>query len=76
MAKWHPNKDINQVVEYALFEGWRYTLSSGHAHGVLWCPCESRDGCHYSVWSTPRNPKKHARWLRKKVDACPHPAEE
>jgi hypothetical protein len=76
MAKNHPNADISDVIEYALSLGWRYTLSGGHAHGQLWCHFGQRGGCRYSVWSTPRNPVQHARWLRKKVDACPHPAEE
>ena len=72
MAKHHPNADINEAIEYALSLGWRYTPSSGHAHGQLWCPHGQRGGCRYSVWSTPRQPVKHARWLRKKIDSCPH----
>src|SRR4051794_25820205 len=72
MAQFHPNKEINEVIEYAVSLGWRYTPSSGHAHGQLWCPHAERGGCRWSVWSTPRNPVKHARWLRRQIDTCPH----
>ena len=72
MAMHHPNADINEAIAYALSLGWRYTPSSGHAHGQLWYPHGQRGGCRYSVWSTPRQPVKHARWLRKKIDSCPH----
>lgn len=72
MALHHPNKDISAAIHEAIACGWRYTLSGGHAHGILWCPCESREGCHYSVWSTPRSPKQHARWLLRKIHECPH----
>ncbi len=72
MAKHHPNKDINEVIEYALTLGWRYSLATGHAHGQLWCPHAQRSGCRLSVYSTPRNPVNHARYLRRQIDSCPH----
>ena len=72
MARFHPNKEINDVIEHAVSLGWRYTLSSGHAHGQLWCPRADRGGCRWSVWSTPRNSVKHARWLRRQIESCPH----
>ncbi len=75
MAQFHPNKEINDVIEHAILLGWSYTLSNGHAHGQLWCPRHARDGCRWSVWSTPRNPLKHARWLRRQIDSCPHKGE-
>ena len=68
----HPNKHIRAAIEHAVSLGWRFTLSSGHAFGHLWCPVASRDGCHFSVWSTPRNPEKHARYIRNEVASCPH----
>jgi hypothetical protein len=38
----------------------------------LWCPAGQRGGCRLGVWSTPRSPYNHARYIRKKVDRCPH----
>lgn len=76
MAKLHPNKEINAAIEFAVSQGWRYTLASGHAHGILWCPLEARGGCQKSVWSTPKNPFGHAQEIYRKVRQCPHPNEE
>ena len=72
MGHRHPDKHIDEVVRHAESLGWRVTLSEGHAWGLLWCPEESREGCRLSVFSTPRVPEHHARWLRKMIDRCPH----
>jgi hypothetical protein len=70
----HPNKHIRAAVDYALEHGW--TLRKGgprsHAWGRLYCPLHGREGCHFSVASTPRNPEAHARWICRQVDNCPH----
>jgi hypothetical protein len=82
MAKKHPNKHIREAIKYAVEKGWRVSISKGHHWGHIWCPLESREGCMFGVYSTPRNPETHARWLRKMIDQCPHaphpetPAEE
>jgi hypothetical protein len=68
----HPNKHIQDAVKYAERRGWRVEMSAGHAWGRLFCPRHDRDGCQFSVWSTPRNPENHAKQIRRRVDACPH----
>ena len=68
----HPNAHIESAIVYAEALGWRVTLSNGHAWGHLLCPEQSRAGCMIAIWSTPRAPEKHARQVRKKIDACPH----
>jgi hypothetical protein len=68
----HPDKDIEEAVQYAEANGWIWTPSGGHAWGVLWCPLGQRGGCRFGVWSTPRNPHNHARFIRRQVDRCPH----
>jgi hypothetical protein len=68
----HPNKEIEAAVAYAESRGWTLTPSRGHAWGILRCPHGQRGGCQRSVFSTPRNPENHARWIRRVVDNCPH----
>jgi hypothetical protein len=68
----HPDKDIEATVRYAEAQGWTCTRSRGHRWGCLRCPHGRRGGCLLSVWSTPRNPRKHADFLRREVDKCPH----
>lgn len=70
----HKNKHIRAAVDYALAKGWRLEIAGGHAHvwGYLLCPTASRGGCRVPVFSTPRVPENHARFIRRKVDACSH----
>jgi hypothetical protein len=68
----HPDKHIEQAIQYAESLGWRVQMSKGHAWGHLYCPQSTREGCIVSVWSTPRNPENHARHIRRDVDLCPH----
>jgi hypothetical protein len=70
----HPNKEIEAAIRYAEARGWVCTKAHGHAHawGQLRCPLGQRGGCRYSVWSTPTSARKHADWLRRQVDVCPH----
>ena len=69
----HPNKEIEAVLEYAEAHGWTVTHSKGgHAWGRMKCRFGQRDGCQRSIFSTPKNPHKHARELRAMVDKCPH----
>jgi hypothetical protein len=72
----HPNKHIESAVQYAESLGWRVKVATGHAWGRIFCPHRARDGCQYSVWSTPKSPEHHARHLRHKIDSCPHIAYE
>lgn len=65
----HPNKHIQAAIEYAIENGWTFKLSGGHAFGILRCGAEG-GVCQKSVWSTPKNPEKHARYLKRCVDRC------
>jgi len=70
----HSNKHIEAAVAYAEACGWRYVEAGGSAHawGRMLCAFANRDGCTFSVYSTPRVPENHARHIRNKVDACCH----
>jgi hypothetical protein len=72
----HPIKEIEAVVRYAISLGWRFVKGSGHAWGILYCPRGERDGCHYSVYCTPKNPFRHAQQLRNRINRCPHRQDE
>lgn len=65
----HPKKEIEEAVQYAEQHGWTVEISQGHAWGRIRCPYGHREHQH-SVWSTPTNPTRHARRLRKLVDSC------
>ena len=43
---------------------------------AIHCPRRGRDGCRFTVESTPRVFKNHADRFRKAVDACEHQAGE
>ncbi len=66
----HPNKHIEEAVQYAESLGWRVEMSDGHAWGIMLCPEHGREGCRFSIYSTPRVPEHHARYLRKRIDGC------
>ena len=68
----HPNKEIEAALKYAEARDWRIQVGGAHAWGFILCPREARDGCLWSVYSTPRNPQNHANFLRKMIDQCPH----
>ena len=69
----HPNKEIQAALEYAASRGWHIEKSKrGHNWGRILCPHGGRDGCLKFVYSTPRNPGRHAQDIREVVDDCPH----
>jgi hypothetical protein len=68
----HPNKHIEESVQYAESRGWRVEISNGHDWGRLFCPEPSRDGHIVGVYSTPRSPENHARRIRRDIDKCNH----
>lgn len=80
--KCHPNAEIADAIKYAEDNGWQVKLSNGHAWGRIFCPyndkdCRCGEHCITSIWSTPRNPRDHARKIRKVVDKCsPHNRQE
>ena len=70
----HPNKHIREAIEYAEQRGWTFQKAGARAHsfGALFCRLRTRDGCIVQVFSTPRNPENHAKWIRRQVDRCQH----
>jgi len=78
MRSKHPNKDIEAAVKYAESIGWRYKEAGGSAHawGRILCSYREREGCSMSIWSTPKNPFRHAKQIKGSVKRCPHKVEE
>ena len=73
MANRHPNKEIQAALNYAVANGWSVEKSKrGHNWGRILCDHSGRDGCLKFVYSTPRDPVRHARDIRYCVDHCPH----
>jgi hypothetical protein len=71
----HPNKHIEEAVQYAEERGWRVEMSDGHAWGFLLCPqygAGGERGCEFTVPSTPRVPEHIARRIRRRVYICTH----
>jgi len=73
----HSKKDIEVAVAYAESMGWRFEKASARAHiwGTLLCPLAEREGCKFSVLSTPKSPRNHAEHIRRAVDRCQHSGE-
>ncbi len=75
MRNRHPDKDIEAALCYAETKGWKIVKRTGHAWGSLRCPRNDQDCrcglfCQMSIWSTPKNPMRHAQQLQQKVDGC------
>ena len=70
----HPNKHIREAADYALARGWRLVKSGPRAYawGRLFCPAQVRGGCIITVYSTPRVPENHARYIKRQIDGCTH----
>lgn len=70
----HPDKDIENAIQFAESKRWRYrkTGKSSHAWGKLMCAEQSRSGCTLSVYSTPKNGVDHANQIRRAVTRCSH----
>jgi hypothetical protein len=71
----HPKKEVEEALVHAERNGWRVEVGGSHAWGKIYCPyndeeCRCGKFCITSVWSTPANPGKHARDLRRVVDNC------
>lgn len=73
--KKHPNKEVEEVLQYAEDNGWRVETNRGH-WGVMLCPTKDTpcgpcgEWCQTSISSTPQNAGSHARKLRKIIDRC------
>ena len=68
----HPNKHLQEVVDYARSKGWEVSSCSGHPWGKIRCPHGQSDGCQHFINGTPCNPVGDARRLKKLIDQGPH----
>ncbi|AUQ41253.1 MULTISPECIES: hypothetical protein [Yersiniaceae] len=72
--KKHPNKHIQEAIEYALNNGWEWVEAGKSSHAFCRLRCGNPEGEHKthqrSVWSTPRVPENHAQQIRRSVDEC------
>lgn len=68
----HPSKEIEAALRHAEGLGWRVVPGGAHAWGAIYCPEASREGHRFSVYSTPRDPEAHARYLMRMIGRCPH----
>ncbi len=71
----HTRKEIEEVLQKLEAEGWMIVPGKGHVWGLLRCPRNSEECrcgvfCQMSVWSTPKDPGRHARQLYQKATAC------
>ena len=67
----HPHRYIRAALQHAEEQGWTIRQSGPRAHawGVIFCSFGHRE-CWMAIYSTPRNPEKHARDIRRTVDRC------
>ena len=73
--KTHKSKEIEAVLEELEALGWTIVEGRGHAWGLLRCPANSKECrcgefCQMSIWSTPKDPERHAKKLKRKALAC------
>lgn len=72
--KRHPNKHIQEAIEYALSKGWLWIAPGKSAHCFCRLRCGSPEGEHkdhqMSVYSTPKSEENHAKQIRRTVDRC------
>lgn len=75
----HPSKEIECALQELEALGWTVEKAkerSAHSWGYVLCPanatdlCRSGVFCRMSVWSTPANPRNHARELLRKASGC------
>jgi len=77
--KRHPTKEIEDALKKLEELGWSVQPAKGqrsHSGGFVLCPAKLRNACRdavfcrMSVWSTPRDPRGHARELLRKAQGC------
>lgn len=68
----HPNKHIQEAIDYAISKGWVIVESgnSAHAYAKLRCGTGGHREHMMSIWSTPGNPENHAKQITRMVDRC------
>ena len=74
MGRKHSKKEVAEVIEYAIKNGWSFVPPEGHAFGILRCPtnkkCRNGHYCQLSVYSTPKSSLNHARRIKDAIDNC------
>ena len=69
--KKHPNKHINEAIEYAVKNGWDVVETGNSGHAFCRLKCNKGHSEHQmSVWSTPRSPENHAKQIKAKIKQC------
>ena len=75
--KRHPKKEVETALCRLEALGWSIEIrqGKGHAWGLVRCPnnkkdCRCGEFCQMSIYSTPRNPSRHAATLIKKAESC------
>ncbi|MCU4358463.1 hypothetical protein [Acinetobacter ursingii] len=67
----HPNKHIEEAIQYAMENGWYVVESGKSAHSFCRLKCVYGYSEHQmSIWSTPKSPENHAKQIRRKADQC------
>lgn len=67
----HPDKDIQEVIDYAKEKGWTDEKGRGHG-GRIKCPYNHPDGCQMSYPSSPKNSGNQKKRIIRFIDSCPH----
>jgi len=73
--KKHPDKELEEALQYAEKNGWLVEIGGSHAWGKIYCPyndkeCRCGEFCIASISSSPRNAGNHARQIKRLVDNC------
>lgn len=70
--KEHPDKHIRAAIQYAVSQGWLFSVGgrSAHCFGRLRCGIAGHREHAMSVWSTPSCPQNHARQIIRKINSC------
>ncbi|XES85278.1 hypothetical protein ACBV55_05270 [Franconibacter pulveris] len=70
--KGHPDKDIRAAIDSALLKGGYFVPggNSSHCFGRLKCGIPEHRDHMMSIWSTPRDPRRHARQIIRLVERC------
>ncbi len=68
----HPNKHIRAALKHAAKQGWTIKKAGPRAHawGIIYCQFGHPE-CWMAIYSTPKVPEHHARYILKRVDRCP-----
>lgn len=71
----HPNKHIQEAIDYAVSKGWVIVVAgrAAHCYAKIRCGIAGHREHMMSIWSTPGNPEHHAKQIRRMIDRCSPP---